>query len=268
MELTDLRPDPKNRRAHTPRNLEMLADALRDVGASRSIVIDETGEILAGNGVVEAASRVGLTKLQIVDVDGETLVAVRRTGLTDEQKRALAMFDNRTAELSTWNADQLRLDAAGGLNLKPYWTDREMAKLLGGEVAVEGHTEPDAVPPERATTIVRGDVFDCGRHRVLCGDSSDPAAIARLMGDETAALVWGDPPYGIALDAATADRRIGFYGGSAIDERSAPWDGTLQVDWITAYARVVSGGGYLASWGPYQGSARSSGSRSPPICSG
>jgi ParB-like chromosome segregation protein Spo0J len=93
-ELGQLRHDPSNRRKHNARNLAMLADALRDVGASRSIVIDETGEILAGNGVVEAASTVGMTKLKIIDVDGETIVAVRRSGLTDDQKRALAIMQS------------------------------------------------------------------------------------------------------------------------------------------------------------------------------
>ena len=71
--IKDLIPDPKNRRKHNPRNIGMLVDALQKVGASRSIVVDEDGVILAGNGVVEAASEAGLTKVQIVEADGETV---------------------------------------------------------------------------------------------------------------------------------------------------------------------------------------------------
>jgi ParB-like chromosome segregation protein Spo0J len=103
--IKDLIADPQNRRTHNPRNIGMIVDALQKVGASRSIVIDETGTILAGNGVVEAASEAGLTKVQIVDADGDTIVAVRRSGLSEDQKRHLAIADNRTAELATWNLE-------------------------------------------------------------------------------------------------------------------------------------------------------------------
>ena len=85
----------------------MVADALREVGAARSIVIDENGVILAGNATIEAAAEAGIENLQIIDVDGETIVAVRRSGLTEEQKMRLALYDNRTAELADWDADVL-----------------------------------------------------------------------------------------------------------------------------------------------------------------
>lgn len=133
-QLRDLTPDPQNRRAHNPRNVGMLVDALHKVGAARSIVIDEHGTVLAGNGVVEAAAEAGIERVQVVDVDGETLVAVRRSGLSDEQKRALAMYDNRTSELATWNVEQLRLDAAAGLDLQPFFSDAERGKLFGREL--------------------------------------------------------------------------------------------------------------------------------------
>ena len=101
--LKDLTPDPENRRRRTPRNLGMIVDALHQVGAARSIVIDEDGQILAGNGVVDAAAEAGLHRVRVVDADGETLVAVRRRGLTRAQKRQLAIYDNRSAELATWD---------------------------------------------------------------------------------------------------------------------------------------------------------------------
>src|ERR1700751_4439727 len=110
MRIDDLRPDARNRRVHPARNVEMLTDALKTVGAARSIVIDEHDEVLAGNGVVAAARAAGLSKREVVEGDGETIVAVRRRGLSDEQKRALALFDNRTGELAEWNVEQLKLD--------------------------------------------------------------------------------------------------------------------------------------------------------------
>jgi ParB-like chromosome segregation protein Spo0J len=120
--LSQLTPDPHNRRKHNPRNVGMLREALAAVGAARSIVIDETGEILAGNGLVEAARAQGLDKVQVVDVEGDTVVAVRRSGLSAEQKRALAIYDNRTAELAEWDWPQLAVDHAVGLPLEPWFT--------------------------------------------------------------------------------------------------------------------------------------------------
>lgn len=101
----------------------MIADSLRAVGAARSIVIDEHDKILAGNGLCEAAAEVGITKVQVVDADGETLIAVRRTGLTPEQKTQLALYDNRTSELSAWNPDALALLVSDGVDLARYEFD-------------------------------------------------------------------------------------------------------------------------------------------------
>jgi hypothetical protein len=105
--IGDLKPDRRNARKHNPRNIGMIASALQEVGAARSIVIDEDGNILAGNGTIEAAAQVGITRLQVVEADGETIVAVRRSGLTTEAKQRLALYDNRTAELADWDTDVL-----------------------------------------------------------------------------------------------------------------------------------------------------------------
>src|SRR5436190_20864954 len=85
--IRDLKPDPENARSHGPRNVGMMVDSLHAVGAGRSIVIDEEGVILAGNGIVEAAAEAGIERVQVVEADGNTIIAVRRTGLTPAQKR-------------------------------------------------------------------------------------------------------------------------------------------------------------------------------------
>jgi ParB-like chromosome segregation protein Spo0J len=105
-QIADLVADPENRRAHTARNLAMVVEALQDVGAARSIVIDEDNLILAGNGVTTAAVQAGITKLRVIETAGDEIIAVRRSGLTPAQKRALALYDNRTAELAEWNLEQ------------------------------------------------------------------------------------------------------------------------------------------------------------------
>lgn len=137
--LKDLTPDPANARKHTPRNVGTIADALREVGAARSIVIDEDGVILAGNATVEAAAEAGLTRVQVVDVDGQTVVAVRRSGLTPEQKARLALFDNRAAELAEgWDVGVLQQMQADGVSLEGLWTSNELDVLIPRD-APAGH---------------------------------------------------------------------------------------------------------------------------------
>lgn len=195
--LRDLVADPQNRRQHTPRNIGMIVDALGKVGAARSIVIDEDNVVLAGNGVLDAAAEAGLTKVHVVEADGQTVIAVRRRGLSPTQKRDLAIYDNRAAELATWNLDQLRADLDAGEDLSAFFQPDELSGLLS-ETPAPGHTEPDAIPEPRPTTIKVGDLFQLGRHRLLCGDSTEAKDVARLMEDARAGLMNTDPPYGIS----------------------------------------------------------------------
>ncbi len=106
--IADLKPDKCNARKHTPRNIGMIEKSLQEVGAARSIVIDEDNNILAGNGTVEAAGNAGIEKMQIVETDGNEIVAVRRRGLSVDQKKKLALYDNRTAELADWNVEAIQ----------------------------------------------------------------------------------------------------------------------------------------------------------------
>ena len=123
--------DPKNRRKHTPRNVGLIVDALHKVGAARSIVIDEQNEVLAGNATLEAAAEAGLTKVKVVEADGSEVVAVRRTGLSDDQKRDLALYDNRAAELAEWDVEQLMQDVEAGVDLSAFFQEDELAVAIG-----------------------------------------------------------------------------------------------------------------------------------------
>jgi ParB-like chromosome segregation protein Spo0J len=142
--IKDLVPDQENRRTHTPRNVGMIVDALHKVGAGRSIVIDENNEVLAGNATIEAAGEAGITKLKVIDTDGEEVIAVRRTGLTANQKRDLAIYDNRTAELAEWDIEQLVKDAESGADLSPFFYDNELADILKTDADSKIHVEFDA----------------------------------------------------------------------------------------------------------------------------
>ena len=142
--IKDLVPDQENRRKHTPRNVGMIVDALHKVGAGRSIVIDENNEVLAGNATIEAAGEAGITKLKVIDTDGSEVVAVRRTGLTANQKRDLAIYDNRTGELAEWDIEQLVKDAQSGADLSPFFYENELADILKTDADSKIHVEFDA----------------------------------------------------------------------------------------------------------------------------
>lgn len=140
--LEDLKQDPNNFRKHNERNRSMVNRSLREVGAARSIVIDEEGAILAGNCTAEQAAVLGLG-LKVVDVDANTLVAVRRRGLTEEEKQKLALYDNRATELSEWDAEALAeinsVDVLG-----PLFEVRELEAVLASVAP------PPLAPPQSA----------------------------------------------------------------------------------------------------------------------
>lgn len=130
IDLGALRHDEHNPREHNVRNMRMLRDSLEQLGAGRSILIDEDDIILAGNGVIDAAKEAGITKVRVIDADGTEIIAVRRTNLTPEQKRLMGYFDNRTGELAAWNAEQVAADASDGLDMGQFFMDTELATIL------------------------------------------------------------------------------------------------------------------------------------------
>lgn len=132
--LKDLTPDPKNARKHNPRNIGLIEKALGEVGAARSIVIDEKGIVLAGNGLVEAAAQAGIERVRVVDAEGDEVIAVRRTGLSAKQKTKLALYDNRATELSAWDADVIAsLQESDGKLISELFYDKELRAILTGE---------------------------------------------------------------------------------------------------------------------------------------
>jgi ParB-like chromosome segregation protein Spo0J len=134
--IGQLKHDSRNARRHNPRNVGLIADALNEVGAARSIVIDEAGVILAGNATVEAAAQAGIEGLRIIDADGDEIIAVRRSNLTPEQKRRLALFDNRAAELAEWDPAILE-SLVGDTDLTGLFRDDELAEILSQVPDVE-----------------------------------------------------------------------------------------------------------------------------------
>lgn len=183
--IGDLKPDPHNRRKHNPRNIGMIVDALHQVGAARSIVVDEDNIILAGNGVIEAAAQAGIERVRVIEADGNEIIAVKRTGLTEEQKRKLALFDNRTAELAEWDAEQIAADLEAGLDFDGLFTEDELDKLIGQDGHYTRKIESPIYEPSGDKPPVSA-LLDDGRAREL---EAEIIASSDLTEDERAFLL-------------------------------------------------------------------------------
>lgn len=251
--LADLTPDPRNARRHTDRNVGMIRDALAEVGAARSIVIDERGVILAGNATAKAATEAGL-KLQVIDADGDSIVAVRRSNLTAKQKTRLALFDNRAAEEAEWDVDVL-----SGLNddglLDGMWSAEELDALLTvpEEIAPgDGGDDFDCTPEEGPTRCQPGDLWRLGEHRLLCGDSTKAEDVARVLGDAVPLLMVTDPPYGVDYDPTWRDEAGGQFGDGKTVMRGKVLNDD-RVDWSPAWALFPGNVSYVWHAGIYAG---------------
>tara|TARA_R100001509_G_scaffold160158_1_gene127565 strand:+ start:3448 stop:3948 length:501 start_codon:yes stop_codon:yes gene_type:complete len=137
--IKDLKSDHKNARRRTDRSAELIKESLQRYGAARSIVIDEDNRILAGNGTIEGAKEAGINRIRVIETDGDEVIAVRRTGLTEEQKVGLALADNRTSDLSEWDQEMLnRLGEQHDISL--FFSQDDLDGII--------ETEAEQLPPE------------------------------------------------------------------------------------------------------------------------
>ena len=194
--IQDLKSDHKNARKRTDRSSSLIKESLEKFGAARSIVIDEENRILAGNGTIEGAKAAGIKNLRVIETDGKEIIAVKRTGLTEEDKVGLALADNRTSDLSEWDAEMLK-QLSEEQDLEPWFDEGDLAELIGEPEKIEGLTDPDAVPevPEEPITK-EGDLYILGNHRLLCGDSTNIQHVEKLMNNRKAQTFFIDPPFG------------------------------------------------------------------------
>jgi site-specific DNA-methyltransferase (adenine-specific) len=206
--ISDLKFDHKNARKRTDNSTRLIQESLQRYGAARSIVIDEDNRILAGNGTIAGAQALGLTKLKVIEAAGDEIIAVRRSGLSEDEKVGLALADNRAAELSDWDAQMLQ-QLSEEHDIAPWFEQEDLDAILNAAEQlepVEGNTDPDDVPEPPADPITKpGDLWVLGNHRLLCGDSTDTVALERLTENHPADLWLTDPPYNVAYEGKTAD---------------------------------------------------------------
>ena len=179
-----------------------MAASIQEFGFTNPILVDERAGIIAGHGRLLAARKLQLAQVPVIPI----------THLSPAQKRAYIIADNKLAENAGWDESALQIELAElqadgfAMDLIGF-DDEELARLLALNSLAEGLTDEDAVPEVSDSSIsVPGDLWLLGDHRVLCGDAKSPADTARLLGSDTADLVFTDPPYNVDYEGYTEEK--------------------------------------------------------------
>lgn len=249
--LDRLKPYDRNARTHSPEQVAKIAASIAEFGFNNPVLVDSADGIIAGHGRLMAARKLGLAEVPVIVLDH----------LSEAQRRAYILADNKLAELAGWDVDLLgaelaELDAEGfDLELAGF-TEDELAALTGDGLfddperpaSKEPADEPSAIDREHADDQVEtpnvittrpGDVWLLGGHRVMCGDSTNSRDVARLMAGSKATLMHADPPYGMGKES----------DGVANDNlRGKALDG-FQLDWWTAFRPHLTSNASAYIWG-------------------
>ena len=189
--VAQLIPYQNNARTHSKEQINKLRASIREFGFVNPVIIDREYNVIAGHGRIAAAREEGITEVPCVFVDH----------LTEAQKKAYILADNRMALDAGWDEDMLRVELEAleemgyDLGLTGF-DDKELAALFPAEEAKEDDFDVDA-ELQKPTFTKTGDVWTLGRHRLVCGDATDPAVYAVLMDSTKANLVITDPPYNV-----------------------------------------------------------------------
>jgi ParB-like chromosome segregation protein Spo0J len=194
----DLIPYARNSRTHSDAQVAKLAASIREFGFLNPIIVDGANGIIAGHGRVLAAQKLGM----------ETLPCIEADHLTDAQRRAYIIADNRMALDAGWDDELLKVEIS---DLQEQGFDLSLTGFELGEIGdllaepTAGLTDEDAVPdvPVHPVTV-EGDVWILGRHRLMCGDSTSQSAFDQLMAAVRADLIFTDPPYGMSYGGGRA----------------------------------------------------------------
>ena len=232
--VSDLIPYARNSRTHSDVQVNKIASSIKEFGFLNPVLIDKDNGIIAGHGRVMAAQKLGLKEVPVLQIGH----------LSDTQKRAYIIADNRLALDAGWDEEMLRVEFAeladNGFNLELTGFEIGEIESLEPEIIAEGLTDEDEVPdaPTVAVTVL-GDVWLCGNHRVMCGDSINGDNIEKLMNGEKAQLLHADPPYGMGKEK----------DGVENDNLYADKLDAFQMDWWAGFRPFIENNGSVYIWG-------------------
>ena len=198
-------PYARNARTHSDAQVAQIAASIAEFGFTNPILAGSDGVIVAGHGRLAAAQKLGIATVPVVILDH----------LTPTQRRALVIADNRIAENAGWDDAMLQVELTAlqddnfDLSLTGFDADALADLLAGEETSTEGQTDEDSVPDAGPSITRPGDVWICGNHRVICGDSTDASTYDALMAGEIADMVFTDPPYNVDYANTAKDKMRG-----------------------------------------------------------
>lgn len=191
-------PYARNARTHSKEQILQLRASFREFGFVNPVIVDKDLNIIAGHGRVLAAKEEGITEVPCVFAEH----------LTEAQKRAYIIADNRLAMNAGWDAEMLSVELAElqgadfAVSLLGF-DEAELNKLLDGAENVKDDHFDLTSALEQATFVLPGDVWTLGRHRLICGDATDADTVEKLMDGHKANLVLTDPPYNVSFESAS-----------------------------------------------------------------
>ena len=205
--VADLIPYVNNARTHSDSQVTQLASSIKEFGFINPVIIDDHNGLIAGHGRLMAAKKLGLEEVPVLV----------ESHLTEAQKKAYILADNKLALNAGWDADLLKVELSelkdlGFDNLDTIgFSEDEIKDILNTELEAVEDNGAGAVPEEPKSQ--RGDIWILGAHRLMCGDSTSENDVKALMQDEKADIVFTDPPYGI--NVVSADGTVGTDFGIA-----------------------------------------------------
>lgn len=249
-QIVSIRPNPHNTRTHSKRQIRALKRSIENFGFVRPILVDVSGKIVAGHGCWEAAKQLGLTHVPTIAL----------SNLTPAQVRAYLVADNKLAEMSGWDREKLAIELQdlSELKIDLSLTGFEAAELevLMSDFAPPGMSPDDVVPPvpaDRKAFSQLGDIWHLGKHRLACGDSSDPTLVGRLLGGAAPVLMATDPPYAVNYAPGWRHKL-----GINTSRRTRPILNDDRADWREAWALFPGDVAYVWHAGLHAGTVAAS----------
>nr|WP_307753587.1 ParB N-terminal domain-containing protein [Xanthomonas albilineans] len=201
--VDSLIPYARNAKQHSQAQVAQIAASIREFGWGAPILIDGHNNVIAGHGRLLAARQLGMAEVPVVPLDH----------LSDTQRRALILADNKIGENAAWDDDLLGIelselqDAGFDLDLTGFSPEEWEALIAGDDTAKDGLTDEDNVPDVPQAPISQaGDVWLLGDHRLLCGDATKADDYTQLLGDELPDMAFTDPPYNVNYANAAKDK--------------------------------------------------------------
>lgn len=190
--IDSIRPYPQNPRRNESA-IRPVARSIQAYGWRQPVVVDEAGVIVAGHTRWLAAKELGHEQIPVHVATGLSPAQIKAYRLADNKLNTLASFDDEKliAELMALREADYDLDLTG-------FTSSQLNELMGTE-PVQGHTDPDDIPEHPEAITQPGDLWLLGDHRLLCGDATESADVAKLLAGQRAAMLWTDPPWGVQI---------------------------------------------------------------------